>query len=393
MSKVNQFVERYGVERKGTDSVKWDFMSEKFSKDELLPLWVADMDFKVPEGVRQALQARLDHGVFGYTVIPESYYEAYFNWQKTHYGVTLAKEWLRFSPGVVSSFFWMVNAFTQPADSVLILSPVYYPFYDSIKETGRTLVTSDLINQDGNYTIDFADIEAKIIANKVKLFIHCSPHNPVGRVWTVAEQTQLFDICLKHGVVIVADEIHQDLIRPDLKHVAALSLGEKYYEKLIVLNAPSKTFNLAGLLNSHILIPDTSLRATYDEYVASFHKASTNLIGFIATEAAYRTGDQWLEGLIEVIEHNYEILVRTFGQELPEIIVSPKEGTYLAWVDLSAYVPADELVDFMENRCGIAVDYGEWFGSNCEGFIRINLGTDPKNIQYTADKIVAEIKK
>ncbi len=393
MSKIDEFVEKYGVERKDTDSVKWDGMTENFGTNELLPMWVADMEFKGPEAMQQAMIKRVEHGAFGYSIVPDSYYEAFFNWQAERYQVNLEREWIRFSPGVVSSFFWMVNAFTAEQEGVIVLAPVYYPFYHSINDTNRRLVTSGLINEKGYFSIDYADFEAKIVENNVKLFIHCSPHNPVGRVWTAEEQNRLFDICLKHDVLIVSDEIHQDLTRQDHPHVAALALDGKYRSHLIVLNAPSKTFNLASLLNSHIVIADPELRKRYDAYANTTVKSVNSLFGMVATEAAYREGSQWLEGLNDVIEHNFNSLKEVFTEKAPEIVLTEKEGTYLAWVDLRAYLKPDEVIDFMQVNCGIAVDYGEWFGEGYEGFIRINLGTLPKNVRFAATKIVEELAK
>ncbi|MBP1041787.1 pyridoxal phosphate-dependent aminotransferase [Vagococcus sp. BWB3-3] len=393
MSKIDEFVEKYGVERKDTDSVKWDGMTENFGTNELLPMWVADMEFKGPEAMQQAMIKRVEHGAFGYSIVPDSYYEAFFNWQAERYQVNLEREWIRFSPGVVSSFFWMVNAFTAEQEGVIVLAPVYYPFYHSINDTNRLLVTSGLINEKGYFSIDYADFEAKIVENNVKLFIHCSPHNPVGRVWTAEEQNRLFDICLKHDVMIVSDEIHQDLTRQDHPHVAALALDEKYRSHLIVLNAPSKTFNLASLLNSHIVIADSELRKRYDAYANTTVKSVNSLFGMVATEAAYREGSQWLEGINDVIEHNFNSLKEIFAEKAPEIVLTEKEGTYLAWVDLRAYLKPDEVIDFMQVNCGIAVDYGEWFGEGYEGFIRINLGTLPKNVRFAATKIVEELAK
>lgn len=391
MKKIDEFVETYGVERKATDSVKWDSMTENFGTNDLLPMWVADMEFKAPEAVQEAMMKRVAHGAFGYSIVPDSYYEAYFSWQADRYQVQLEKEWIRFSPGVVSSFFWMVNCFTQEQEGVIVLAPVYYPFYHSINDTNRKLVTSGLVNEAGHFTIDYADFEAKIVENKVKLFIHCSPHNPVGRVWTAEEQNRLFDICLKHDVIIVSDEIHQDLTQEDHPHVAALALAEKYRSHLIVLNAPSKTFNLASLLNSHIVIANQELRDAYDAYANTTVKSVTSLFGVVATEAAYREGGQWLDGLNAVIEHNFVTLKAIFAEKAPKIVLTEKEGTYLAWVDLRAYLKPEEVSDFMQIKCGIAVDYGEWFGDGYEGFIRINLGTLPKNVTYTAHKIVEEL--
>lgn len=389
---IRDFCETYGVERKQTNSVKWDGLSEKFSNDQLLPMWVADMEFKVPKQVEEALMNRVAHGAFGYSLVPDSYYEAFFAWQKRRYGVLLKEEWLRFSTGVVNSFFWIVQGFTQPNEGVMILSPVYYPFYDSVEQTGRRLVVSDLIEKNDRYTMNFSEIEEKIVKEQVKVLIHCSPHNPVGRVWERQELEQLMAICAKHEVLVVADEIHQDLTSHNHPAVAMLSLGEQYHSHLIVLNAPSKTFNLAGLLNSHIIIPDEHNREIYDQYAEKVNKAANSTLGLVAGEACYRYGEEWLSQLMAVIHSNHQYLVQALAA-FPKVRVSQREGTYLAWIDLGGYVPASELVKFMEEECQLAVDYGEWFGKGYDTYIRLNLATLPKYVKEGVDRLVTQLAK
>lgn len=390
---IQKFCETYGVERKGTDAVKWDGIEEKFQRKDLLPLWVADMEFKIPKKAEETLIERVRHGAFGYTMASDSYYEQYFNWQKKRFDVTLEKDWVRFSTGVVNSFFWMVNTFTEKNDSVLVLSPVYYPFYDAIRENQRKIVTSELVNHEGRYEIDFEDVERKIVEEKVKLFIHCSPHNPVGRVWSKKELTKLFDICQAHDVLIISDEIHQDLVRKDVSFTSALAMDEKYFTHLIALNAPSKTFNLAGLLHSHIVIPDKNLRRRYDDYAKTVHKSALSTLGLVTAEACYRYGEEWLEGLLEVIEFNFNLLKNDLVGAFPNIRLTDKQGTYLAWLDLSSYVPPEDMKQFIEEECHLAIDYGSWFGENCENFIRINLGTLPKYIEEATDRLIAGLNK
>ncbi|MFB9278091.1 MalY/PatB family protein [Cohnella cellulosilytica] len=287
---------------------------------------------------------------------------------------------------MVNSFFWTVQAFTKPGDAVLVCSPVYYPFYHAVEDNGRLLVCSELVNTEGEYAIDFDDFEAQIEARRVKLFIHCSPHNPVGRVWTEEELRRIFDICTKHGVIVVSDEIHLDFTRPGTEFVSALKL-KSYFPNLIVLHSASKTFNLAGLLHSHLIIPDERLREVYDAHAKQVNKAATSVMGLIATEACYREGREWLDGLRGLIEHNYGLLKNEFAERLPRAVLSEKEGTYLAWLDLRNCAAADQVRAAVQDKCGLAVDYGEWFGEKSQGFIRINLATVPEHIRFAAEQI------
>src|SRR5690606_9681337 len=298
---------RYAVERKGTNSLKWDALDVRFGDPDLVAAWVADMEFKAPEAVLDALHQRIAHGVFGYSFVPESFYEAFIDWEKRHHGYEVRKEWMRFSTGVVTALYWFVNAFTKPSDAVMILTPVYYPFHNAVKDTGRELVTCELVNENGNYLIDFDAFEKNIVDNDVKLFIHCSPHNPVGRVWTEKELKTILSICKKHDVIVVSDEIHQDLVMDGHKHIPSAIVNDgEFRDRLITVTAPSKTFNLAGLLTSFIIIENEQLRSEFDAYVKTVNQTEVNILGLVAAEAAYRNGQEWLDGLKAVIRHNYE---------------------------------------------------------------------------------------
>ena len=280
---IEEFCRKYTVNRKNTNSEKWDTGIEKrFKTEGLIPMWVADMEFRAPDEVIEALNKRISHGVFGYTHLWDSYFEAFFNWQKSRYDIDLKKEWISFSSGLVTALYLIVNVFTNKEDGIIILTPVYYPFHNAVKDNERNLITCDLKNDNGIFTIDFEKLEDKIIKNKVKLIIFCNPHNPVGRVWTKEEIEKVFEICKKHDLYIVSDEIHQDInlgIRP---FVSALSVNYKYYQKLIVLNSASKTFNLASLLNSHVIIPNEEVRKKYKKFVSKVNRTEFNLLGLIA---------------------------------------------------------------------------------------------------------------
>lgn len=391
--KVANFCEEYFVDRKGTNSLKWDLLKERYGDADLTGMWVADMEFKVPKEVQKAMEERVQHGVFGYSFAPDSYYEAFFNWQKQHLNISLEKEWIRFSTGVVNAFYWIVDIFTEENDSILILPPVYYPFHNAVKDTNRNLVLSELVLKDEKYFIDFNDFEEKIIKNNVRLFIHCSPHNPAGRVWTRAEINKILSICKKHNVLVVSDEIHQDIILPGNTFVSSLDDEFKEYRDiLITLTAPSKTFNIAGLLNSHVIVPNNHLREIYDNEIKKINQSELSIMGQVATEAAYRTGDEWLEKLIGVIDYNYNYLRSNLKELFPELKIVKLEATYLTFIDLSSYISKEDIKAFIQGNCRLAVDFGEWFSSSCGSFIRLNLATHPKYVEYAVEQITNTLK-
>lgn len=387
------FIEKYLVKRDGTNSLKWDALDVRFGNPDLISMWVADMEFKTPETVSDALADRANHGVYGYSFVPDSYYEAVINWNKKRHRAKLVKDDFRFSFGVVTSIYWLINCFTQTGDSILIQTPVYYPFHNAVKDTKRSLVTCNIVNTNGVYTIDFEDFEQKIKSNKVKMFILCSPHNPVGRVWTREELKKMFELCEKYDVLIIADEIHQDIIVGARKFIPASSIDDgKYKKRMITLNAASKSFNLACLLNSHIFIYDTELRKIYDAYAKITNQIETNIMGLIATQVAYETGEEWLEALLLVIKDNFKSVKERLAKDAPEIILTELEGTYLTWLDLRNIIPSDKTKEFTQEGCNLAVDYGEWFGECGHGFIRLNLATDPQIVEKALDNIVENVK-
>lgn len=393
MVKKNKFLADFRVNRKNTNSVKWDSLKEQYGDDKLLPLWVADMDFKAPKAVTDTLIARVQHGVFGYSTIPDSYYDAFFDWQRSRYGIELHKEWMRFGTGVVNSLYQLVDLMTEPGDSVLVQTPVYYPFYSAIEDNNRRIVRTPLKHENNQYEMDFETIERDIKANHVKLLIHCSPHNPVGRVWTEPELTQLFEICRENKVMVISDEIHQDLIVGKKPFVSALSIDEgRYRDNMVVVNAPSKTFNLAALQNSHIIIPNAQLRAKYDKMVKHLNKPEGSLMGCVAGEAAYRSGAVWLDEILSIVRTNYLEVSHQLVNKFPEIKISELEGTYLMWIDLSAYVNPSRMKEFIQNECGLAIDYGQWFSEESSGFIRMNLATDLGTVQTAVDQLLKGLK-
>lgn len=393
MAKKNKFLAEFRVNRKNTNSVKWDNLKEQYGDDQLLPLWVADMDFKSPKAVTDALVARVQHGVFGYSTIPDSYYDAFFEWQQTHYGIEMHKEWMRFGTGVVNSLYQLVDLMTEPGDNVLVQTPVYYPFYSAIEDNQRRVIRTPLKHENNQYEMDFEALERDIKENHVKLLIQCSPHNPVGRVWTESELTQLLELCRENHVMVISDEIHQDLIVGNKPFISALSIDDgRYRDNMVVVNAPSKTFNLAALQNSHIIIPNSQLRAKYDKLVKHLNKPEGSLMGRVAGEAAYRSGAIWLDEILSIVRTNYLEVSHQLVSKFPEIKISELEGTYLMWIDLSAYVRADRMKEFMQKECGLAVDYGQWFSEETPGFIRMNLATDLGTVKIAVDQLLKGLK-
>ena len=376
------------VERKNTNCAKWDGLVNTFGEDNLLAMWVADMDFQVPVPVIRALSDYVNQGVFGYSVTPDSYLQAFIDWEKKYHHYEVNKEWIRFSPGVVAAFNWIVQFMTNPGDAVIVTTPVYYPFLNAVKNNNRKLIMSDLIETNGTYTIDFSDFEKKIVEEKVALFILCSPHNPVGRVWKREELETLLNICKKHNVFVISDEIHHDLTYADNEHIPSATIGD-YDDVLITLTAPSKTFNLAACQNSIIIIPDEGLRQKWDTFINQIRVTEGNAFGYVAAEAAYKEGRPWFEEVKEIIYGNYLYMKESLESALPNIVVSPLEGTYLAWIDLKNYVKAEDITDFMQKKCKLAFDYGDWFGGDqFKTHVRMNLATSRENVEIAVKAIV-----
>lgn len=379
------------VDRLGTDCEKWDNLKEKFGREGLLPLWVADMDFRVPQCVLEAEQAYLKTGILGYYKPPESYSEAFIAWERERHGYQVRREWLRFSPGVVPAINWLVQLFTKPGDAVVVLTPVYYPFLHAVEDNGRALVGCELKESGGRYTVDLIAFEAAIVERDVKLFILCSPHNPVGRVWTRAELTAMLDICKAHGVLVVSDEIHQDFTYGAHRHIPSAAIGD-YDHMLVTLTAASKTFNLAGCQNAFVILPDAGLRQAYDGFTRRLSLQSGNPFGYIAVEAAYRGGLPWFEQVKAIIWENYQYCREFLARELPKVSVSPLEGTYLLWAGFGGYLEPAELEPFFQEECGLAVDYGPWFGGSAACHARFNLATRRENLERAMEAVVSGLK-
>ena len=362
------------TDRRGTDCLKYDFAAERGYPAEVLPFWVADMDFPTAAPIVKALEERARHGIFGYTDIKEDYKEILARWFEKRHGWQVEGEWLSITPGVVFGICTAIRAFTEPGEGVLICPPVYYPFAASIKANGRKLVESPLMEKDGCYEIDFQDFERKIVEGGVKLFVLCSPHNPVGRVWSRQELEQVAAICQKHQVLVVADEIHQDFVRPGHKHTVFASLGAEVADFAITCTSPSKTFNLAGLQISHIFISNESLRRRFRHELEAVGYGEPNAMAEVAAKAAYGEGEPWLTELLAYLEENLRRTRAFLAEHLPQVKLIEPEGTYLLWLDCRGTgLSPEEQDEAIVQRGRIWLDEGRIFGAGGEGFQRINM--------------------
>lgn len=377
------------IDRKGTRSLKYDFAVRRGKPKDVLPLWVADMDFQTSSYITDALEDMVKHGVFGYSESEEHYFEAVQNWMERHYNWHVKESWMTKTPGIVFALAMAVKAYTQENDAVLIQPPVYYPFKEVVEDNHRRLVNNTLVlGGDGTYTIDYEDFEKKIIEENVKLFILCNPHNPVGRVWTREELERLGEICLKHGVFVVSDEIHADFVF-ERKHTVFSEVKEAYRDISMICTSPSKTFNIAGLQISNIFISNPEKATAFRRQVAAAGYSQVGLPGLVACEAAYRHGDEWLEGVLAYIKANAEFTRAYLQEHLPRVKMTKLEGTYLVWLDFRNYGLTDkELDEKIPNQAGLWLDSGAVFGKCGEGFQRINIACPRKTLHQALDRLI-----
>lgn len=362
------------IHRQNTNCIKYDFAAERGYPEGIQSFWVADMDFQTPAQVIDELIRRSAHGIFGYTAPKQDYYDTLADWFQKHHGWQVSGEEAVITPGVVFALSAAIRAFTRPGDGVIIQQPVYYPFAEVIRENDRQLVNNPLIYRDGSYQIDFEDFERKAAEENVKLFILCSPHNPVGRVWHREELLRLVEICLANDVLIVADEIHHEFVRPGFRHTVLASLSEEIALHTITCTAPSKTFNLAGLQVSNIFIKNTSLRRRFRQAVNAVGYSQPNTLGMFACQAAYTYGEPWLNQLRSYLEANYQRTREFLQRELPKVKLIEPEGTYLIWLDFRAYGLTDaQLDDIIIHKANLWLDSGHIFGEGGSGFQRINI--------------------
>lgn len=367
------------IDRDNTNSVKWDpAILKKFlgvEGEDLLPLWVADMDFRVPECLLENLKKRVEHGIFGYSAPLNEYFDALCWWQKTRHNWEIKQEWVTVTPGVVPALNFIIRALSNEGDKVIIQQPVYNPFKTVIENNNRIVVNNALILEDEKYVIDFEDLEIKAKDPNTKLLILCSPHNPLGRIWSREELQQLGDICNKHNVIVIADEIHNDLILPSNHHITYALLGEEFSNNSVICTAPSKTFNLAGLQTSNIIIPNKSIKEKIDKELEKSSIMFPNVFGIVATTSVYSEGGaEWLDQLLIYLEENIKFLEIYLEEHLPQVKLYKPQGTYLAWLDFSrTNLEFNEIERRITEDAKVLLDGGSWFGPGGEGFMRINI--------------------
>ena len=373
--------------RRNTNSLKYDFFSERGHTADELPLWVADMDFRTPDKVVEALHMRAEHGIFGYSEPMRDYFQTLEVWFYTRHNWRVNPEYFTLTCGVVFSLCALIRALTSEGDGVIICQPVYYPFEESIVENKRTLVVSELKYENGNYTVDFADFEEKIVNGNVKLFILCNPHNPVGRVWTKGELERMGDICLKHGVFVVSDEIHEDFVYAGNTHTVFANVKAEFEENCAVCTAPTKTFNLAGLHIANTYIKNQTVRNKFLAELNRMGYSQPNVMGMAACEAAYRCGADWLDSLKEYLAGNLGY-VRERLEAIPQIKLVEPQGTYLVWLDCKGLGMTDEALSaFMRERAKLWLDDGTVFGKGGSGFERVNIACPRATLKEAMDRL------
>lgn len=381
------------INRKDTLCTKWDEVDSRLGVHGLLPLWIADMDFKSPKEVINAIKVRADHGIFGYVTEPDSYYEAIINWVKNRHNWQIEREWITHAPGVVAALSFAVLALTKPGDKIIIQPPIYYPFKKIIECNDRQVVYNPLIFNGEKYSLNYEDLEEKI-DSKVKLLLLCNPHNPIGKVWTKEELQKIGEICLKHNVLVVSDEIHSDFIYQGYQHTSFASISNEFAQHSITCNSASKTFNLAGLQTSYIIIPNEELFKKYNNILNALSLLKHNLFGVVTLEAAYTYGGEWLKQMLDYLQGNLDFMIDFIAQRLPQIKVIKPEGTYLIWLDFRELgMEVMELKNFILTKAKVAMDDGYIFGPGGEGFERINIACPRRTLKEGLCRIEKAIKE
>jgi cystathionine beta-lyase len=383
------------IPREGSDCIKYDLREEIFGRKNIIPMWVADMDFRTPDFIVSKLRDRVSHEIFGYSFRPPEYYNSIADWLRLRHSWQVDKDWICFSPGIVPALNLCTLAFTRPGDSVIVQPPVYFPFFSAVENHGRNLVYNQLAEKNGKWVMDL-DSLVSAINETTKMIIICNPHNPVGRVWSCEELESLADICLKRNILILSDEIHCDLILPGYLYTPVAKISEKIAEITVTCIAPSKTFNLAGLSTSSIIISNPVLRKYFNKKIDSLHIGNGNIFGTAASIAAYSEGHEWLDALMVYLDQNIDYVCRYCRELIPEIIPVQPEATYMIWLDCRKFtMKGKELQEFFVNRAGIGMNEGSTFGPGGEGFMRMNIATTHQTViraMEQIEKAVAEIR-
>jgi cystathionine beta-lyase len=381
------------INRENTDSVKYDIRDKYFGKKDVIPMWVADMDFRTPQFISKAIQERANHKIYGYSIKPAGFYDSIAGWLHRRHAWSIKKDWIIFSPGVVPAVNLAIQTYTEPGDEIIVQPPVYFPFFSSVKHNKRSLVYNELKLTNGRYEMDIEGLKNSI-TTKTKMLILCSPHNPCGNLWTKKELLRLAQICMEHNILLVSDEIHADLTYPGYKHIPTASISDEIAENTVTFMAPSKTFNLAGLSTSFVVISNDQLRRKFLQTIKKIHIESGNLFGNIALEAAYTHGDDYVDALMEYLKGNLDFLESYINAHIPQINVIRPEATYLVWLDCTALGFNDrELKEFIIHKAGLGLSDGPIFGPGGSGFQRINIACPRKILETALEQLKKAIEK
>lgn len=380
------------IDRRDTSSVKYDLSKKIFGTDDVLPMWVADMDFPVADFILDAIRERLNHPVLGYTFRSDRFADSVASWMKRRHEWMLDSASIGFSPGIVPALNMCVLEFTDPGDRVVVQPPVYFPFFSAVSNHGRELVYNQLVKENNHYLMDLDHLES-LFREGVKLFFLCNPHNPVGRAWSHEELKQVADLCVRYGVMVISDEIHSDLLLFGNRHIPFASLGKDIADLTLTCMAPSKTFNLAGLYTSVMIATNPVVMKRYEKVLDAVHVGGDNILGQVALEAAYTSGDEWLEQLLAYLEENFRSLCSVLNNSLPELLISPLESTYLAWLDFSFLQLDDKgLREFVIHRAGLGLNDGPMFGPGGSKHQRLNIATPRKIVLEGAERLVRAVQ-
>jgi len=380
------------IPRNGTRSVKFGLRKEKFGRTDLLPMWVADMDFRTPGFITDAVKKRATHEIYGYTYRPREYYDTIVHWMKKQHSWNIKKEWITFCPGVVPALNLAIMAYTSPGDKVIVQPPVYFPFFSAVKNNNRKLVYNQLLFKNGNYSIDFKNLE-KEAATGAKLILLSSPHNPVGRAWTKKELEKLAGICINNNILIISDEIHSDLILPGNKHFPTAGISETIANHVVTCMAPSKSFNIAGLATSSVIISNPVIREKFNKMMERLHIGGGNIFGMEASIAAYSNGEEWIDKMLEYVNDNMSLVYNYCSERIPRIKPVKAEATYLLWLDCSDLGMDDvSLRKFMIEKAGLGLNDGPSFGPGGNGFQRMNVACPRSVVREALERLEKAMK-
>ena len=377
------------VDRTNTSCIKWDYVKDFLGEENVLPMWVADMDFKTPDFIIKAVKERASHEIFGYSMRPPGYYQSIVDWVKVRHGWKIEKDWIVFCPGIVPAVNLAVLAFTQPGDEIIVQPPVYFPFFNAVTDHKRKLVYNQLKIENGKYLMDFNDMKMKI-TSRTKMIIISNPHNPVGRAWNQDELTELAEICLKHNILVLSDDIHSDLVFKPNRHCVMANLSSKIADQTLTMMAPSKTFNLAGMSTSSVIISNPELRKSFKSTLDSFHIGLGNIFGAIASEAAYSHGHDWLNQMMDYVKGNVDYVDAFLKLHLPHVSMIQPEATYMIWLDFRKLnLSRKELNELILKKARLGLNDGEVFGPGGEGFQRMNLACPRRYVESAMNQLKA----